>query len=210
MKAGIYCLLLACAGAFALSGCDSRPDVVTYTAPKDPKPLDTAAAGATAPASNGGPGGSMQPLPGMAEAAAHLHHPEWKAPQSWQPLPLDAIRKGAWNIVGSGGSSAEVTVTVFPGDVGGMLMNVNRWRGQLGQAPITEAELSDYVATRHLGGASSPVVTLVGDNGQTMIVALVPHDGATWFFKVMGDSALISASASEWEGFLQSIHFAGH
>lgn len=192
------CLVLGLATAF-LAGCDSRPDVVTYTAPKE---IRTPAA----PASRNG----MQALPGMAEAAAHVHQPEWQAPPSWKALPLDAIRKGAWTIDGANGAQAEVTVTVFPGNVGGMLMNVNRWRGQLGQGNIAEADLPQYVASRRLGNEDSRVVTLVGDNGQTMIVALVPHDGATWFFKVMGDSALIASHANQWEQFLQSIHFAGH
>ena len=38
----------------------------------------------------------------------------------------------SYNISAKEGSPT-VTVSMFPGDVGGVLANVNRWRGQLGQ-----------------------------------------------------------------------------
>jgi hypothetical protein len=31
---------------------------------------------------------------------------------------------------------AEVTVSAFPGDTGGLLANLNRWRGQIGLEPV--------------------------------------------------------------------------
>lgn len=202
MRTGASYVLIAL-GGLLLAGCDSRPDVATYTVPKD-----ATAVPATAPAAQQG---EMRAMPGMAESVANVHQPEWRAPEGWQPQQLDAIRRGAWRVSGTGGAQAEVTVTVFPGNVGGLLLNVNRWRGQIGLGDITEAELSQVVVNRVLGKENSQVVTLINpDNGRASITALVPHDGATWFFKILGDSSVIGAQSAQWESFLQSIHFAGH
>lgn len=199
MRKAVYCAFAAIATVL-LGGCDSRPDVATYPVPKEQQPAP-AAAGAQ----------QMRALPGMAEATAHAHQPEWRAPQQWQALPANNIRRGAWAVSNAAGAKAEVTVTVFAGDVGGLLQNVNRWRGQIGLGDIDEGQLAQAVVERELGQAPSRVVTLSNpQNGQTSITALVPHDNVTWFFKIMGDTALITEQSPQWESFLKSIHFAGH
>lgn len=199
MTNGVYYGLLALVAA-VLSGCDARPDVATYPVPKE-QPEAAAAGG----------GQQMRALPGMAEATAHAHQPEWSAPQEWQPLPTNNIRRGAWAVSNAAGATAEVTVTVFAGDVGGLLQNVNRWRGQIGLGEIGPEELAHVAVERELAKEAVRVVTLTNpESGQTSITALVPHDNMTWFFKIMGDTALIAEQAPQWESFLSSIHFAGH
>lgn len=199
MKNGVYCGLLALVAA-VLSGCDARPDVATYPVPKEPQQSAATTSGQ-----------QMQALPGMAEATAHAHQPEWQAPQAWQALPTNNIRRGAWSLSNPTGAQAEVTVTVFAGDVGSLLQNVNRWRGQIGLGDMDAAQLPEVVTQRVLGAADSQVVTLTNEtNGKGSITALVPHDNMTWFFKIMGDTTLIREQAPQWEAFLRSIHFAGH
>lgn len=203
MKNGVYYGLLALAAA-VLSGCDSRPDVATYPVPKEHQHT------AAAPSAAGG-GQQMRALPGMAEATAHAHQPEWRAPQEWRPLPTNNIRRGAWNVSNPAGAQAEVTVTVFAGDVGGLLQNVNRWRGQIGLGDISAEQLPEVVVERELGKERSQVVTLINPaNNTASITAIVPHDNMSWYFKIMGDAALIAEQAPQWENFLRSIYFAGH
>jgi cysteinyl-tRNA synthetase len=43
---------------------------------------------------------------------------------------------------------AEVAVTVFPGTVGGLTANVNRWRGQIGLPPASEADIQAQIQAR--------------------------------------------------------------
>lgn len=203
MTKAVYCGLAAILVAL-LSGCDSRPDVATYPVPKEQQ-------AAPAPAATAVNGQQMRALPGMADSTAHAHQPEWSAPQAWQALPTNNIRRGAWAVSNAAGQSAEVTVTVFAGNVGSLLQNVNRWRGQIGLGDIGQEQLAQVVAERELAKTPSHVVTLVNpQNGQTSITALVPHDDMNWFFKIMGDTALITEQAPQWESFLKSIHFAGH
>ncbi len=46
-------------------------------------------------------------------------------------------------MVPSDAGDQEVAVTRFPGQVGGVLANINRWRGQMGLQPIADEDLAD-------------------------------------------------------------------
>ena len=54
----------------------------------------------------------------------------WTAPAHWVGKPLSAMRKGSYTVPGDG-AEADLSITAFPGAVGGELANLNRWRGQL-------------------------------------------------------------------------------
>lgn len=78
----------------------------------------------------------------------------------------------------------EVSVTRLGGGGGGMLANVNRWRGQVFLPPLTEAELAASLKEVSLGGEDkASVVDIVGPKGR-ILGALIPvAGGQTWFFK---------------------------
>ena len=48
-------------------------------------------------------------------------------------------------LTGDGGATAAVNVSSSAGEGGGLIGNVNRWRGQLGLAPLSEAEVNQSV-----------------------------------------------------------------
>ena len=111
------------------------------------------------------------------------------------------LRKGSYAIAGANGEEADMAITAFPGDVGGNLANVNRWRGQLGLQPIGEAELGSVLNHVDIGDLHVDVVEFVNtqsDKPQRMIGAIVPFNGATWFSKLTGPDALV---AKEKAGF---------
>ena len=58
-------------------------------------------------------------------------------------------------------SKAEIAVTVFPGNVGGLTANVNRWRGQIGLAPLAPAELEANLDHLDANGLHFEIVVLV-------------------------------------------------
>ena len=64
--------------------------------------------------------------------------PEWTKPPGWAELPPTSMRLGNFT---AGGGQAEITVMTFPGNVGGLLANVNRWRGQAGSVSYTHLTL---------------------------------------------------------------------
>jgi len=174
--------------------------IATYRIPKE-----NDAPPAQAPAATPHPGmpgtGDMS---GMAVAKADGPGLTWTAPAQWQSKPASGMRKATF-VVGDG---AELAVTAFPGDVGGELANVNRWRGQLQMAPIAETELAGVVTRLEAGGLQIAVVDLLGgtpDKPQRMLGAMVPVGGATWFFKLLGPDAVVAKAKPALLAFLQTL-----
>ncbi len=75
--------------------------------------------------------------------------PRFTPPAHWQVQPPGAMQVARY-LPGGAETGLEVSVARLPGDGGGRLANVNRWRRQLGLGPIGEAELARVLETRRL------------------------------------------------------------
>lgn len=136
----------------------------------------------------------------------------WTAPAAWQSRPASAMRKATFIIPGaSAGEQAELAVTAFPGDVGGNLANVNRWRQQLQLAPITASELGSALIHLHAGDLHIDVAELLGPKpadgspAHRVLGAIVPFNGSTWFFKLTGPDTLVAREKAAFMTFVQTI-----
>jgi len=142
-------------------------------------------------------GGGMDSIPVQAAGGASLI---WQAPADWQNQPGNAMRKGSYAL----GGGAEVAITAFPGDVGGVLANVNRWRGQAGLPPVDEAGLGQATTGIESNGLHFLVVDAEG--GSTSVVAaLLPWSGGTWFFKLTGPAEAVTRAKPAFLSFLKSV-----
>jgi len=108
----------------------------------------------------------------------------------------------------NGGADADLSITAFPGDTGGLLANLNRWRGQLSLRPLAAAELDG--ALQHFDGAGLhfEVVDFVGTASGAptrMLGAVLSRPGETWFFKLMGPEALVAGQKEDFLNFLRSV-----
>jgi hypothetical protein len=132
----------------------------------------------------------------------------WQAPAEWTPKAPGAMRKASYGVPGAG-AEAELSITAFPGEVGGELANVNRWRGQIGLTPLRPEELDASVSREQANGLSFTVVELApggGDpNGKAILGAIVPYQGSTWFFKLTGPGPSVKASKPAFILFLRSV-----
>jgi hypothetical protein len=82
----------------------------------------------------------------------------------------------------------ELSVTSFPGQVGGALANVNRWLAQLGLPSVGEQALAQMMKTITIKGKSYQWVTLANqDTHQGMTVAFIFDGNNTTFYKLTGD-----------------------
>src|SRR5664279_4131572 len=45
----------------------------------------------------------------------------WQAPTEWEEQPATGPRRGSFKIHGKDGAEADLSITAFPGDVGGLL-----------------------------------------------------------------------------------------
>jgi hypothetical protein len=133
----------------------------------------------------------------QAESGASLL---WTAPAGWQSQPGHPMRRGSY----AAGGGAEVAITAFPGDVGGVLANVNRWRAQAGLAPVDDAGLAQAASPLDSNGLHILVVDATGGSSP-IVAALVPWNGGTWFFKLTGPAAAVAKAKPDFLSFLATV-----
>ena len=220
----VYCVLLAAALVFVGCGQSKPTSQSSQVAP----PFTNVAKPQAAALPPGHPdisGVSTQALPpghpGMGAmgalppgAAASGPNPEWTVPKDWTVGSGSAMRRATFVVKGSDGQGVEVVVSSFPGDVGGLVANINRWRGQIGLGPIAPDEVSGMTTDLVVNGAKATVVDFKADSApqdklppKRMIVVTIPHAGNSWFFKITGDAPLVEAQKATFLEFVQSVKF---
>ncbi len=205
MRRTSHSILVSLLCVMALAGC-RRDEIRTYAVNKEP------ASAAPPPAAAPSPGPAAAADAAMRNTAVDTATGPalaWTAPEGWQAGPERPMRKATLLVPGAeGAAGGELAVTAFPGDVGGNLANVNRWRQQLGLPPIGEAELGAALQHIDVGSLHVDVVELAGPGGasaQRVLGAIVPYAGATWFFKLTGPDALVARERERFLGFVRSI-----
>jgi hypothetical protein len=192
------------------------PKVAAYRVPKEKEPEAPAAAeaGDTPSAPNGpatppaaaGANANMAATPVATATGAGLI---WTAPATWKTKAASAMRKGSYAI-GEAGAEADLSITAFPGDVGGELANINRWRGQVSLPPLAGADVAAAVTRLNDNGLSITIVDFAGTgaNAQRVLGAIVPFEGATWFFKLLGPDAVVARARPEFLAFIKTVKAA--
>jgi hypothetical protein len=101
------------------------------------------------------------------------------------------------------GGKAEVAISIFPSDTGGVASNVKRWRGQIGLPEGDDAAAT--AAAKPLEGAPEGAVLIELQNeGRALTGAIVPRDGKWWFYKMMGDQPAVAAARDAFVKFAQA------
>jgi len=146
----------------------------------------------------------MQSVPGVS--AEELAKPEikWVVPTSWKSVPATSMRYASFTITGSDGATGDLSVSVFPGEAGGDLKNVNRWREQIGLEPVTD--LTPLVVLLPAKNAKFSTVDMTGSKGH-LLVGWVLKNGNTWFFKLLAPDSVITREKEKFTQFLQSTEF---
>ncbi len=146
---------------------------------------------------------SMEPA-----ASASASEPlQFKVPEGWEQNAGNAMRLASFGIAGETPEQAvDVSVTRFPGG-GGILDNINRWRGQVKLEPITEEQLEETTEKLEIAGKESVLAEI---NGETtaILVATVPDGEAKWFFKMQGPVESVKKERDRFREFLKSVSFA--
>jgi hypothetical protein len=128
----------------------------------------------------------------------------WSAPANWTTKPLGPVRKGSFAI-----GDADLSITAFPGDVGGLLANLNRWRGELQLEPLTSANLPTATVTAPSADPALRflVVDMAGNPGTPTrtLGAILPVGTGTYFFKLKGPDATVAAAKPDFLAFLATV-----
>ena len=177
----------------ASNGC-KRSTVAVYDVPKEAASPSKSTAAITPPIQNA-PKGRIQ----------------WAKPEAWTELAPTAFRKGNYIAEGSNGTKAEITVSSFPGNVGGILANVNRWREQAGLAPITDNALEQSLSQVSVQGQQGQLVDIQPESTDPSAVYIVAaiffYGGESWFFKMSGPQEIVSAQIAAFEQLVDGLKF---
>lgn len=174
---------------FFLAGCH-RDQITAYTIPKEDS--------------------SVAPMRASSDSQRLV---TWTAPEDWQEQPATEMRQGSFLITEKSGAKADISITGFPGDVGGDLANVNRWRGQVDLPPLDEGELRNAWQKIQINGEPAFLVAIdekEGGKNRKIIAAILHREDRTWFFKLMGDGALVSEQKNKFLDFLGTVHFSSN
>jgi hypothetical protein len=216
--------LVASLLALGLSAC-TKQEIKTYKVAKEKTPpnamgqmpagqpsMDAMPAGH--PQVDGMPAGHPPVNQGSAMGQAPVGGPQgadtsselvWTAPAGWSTKPLGQMRKGSYGIKGAQGES-DLSIFVFPGAAGGLVDNINRWRGQIGLQPIDKAVLADSTSTlRTDAGLEMIVVDMTGQGDERIIGSILSQGTQSWFFKLKGPSPLLATQKDEFLAFLKTV-----
>ena len=171
------------------------------------KTVKFGAAGATAPVKEPTPAvapaaAPEQPAPAPAPASA----PEGgeiavpgKVPEGWSVVAAGAMQVAKYSVDGG----AEVAVSVFPSDTGGLAANVLRWRRQMGLPEVGEEEAAG--AAKPIEGGPEGAVVVDLENGEKALGgAIVPRGGRWFFYKLTGPTAAVKAARETFVNFAKA------
>ena len=107
--------------------------------------------------------------------------------------------------------SATISVTKLAKGAGGLLANINRWRGQIGLEKVDSLEGTEAFS---VDGNSGVLVELDGtkDGKSLKTIGIIhelhfrkPHE--TWFYKITGDTSVVENQKDNFKDFVLSTSY---
>jgi hypothetical protein len=155
-----------------------------------------------------------------AGAATSDQRPDFWAPETWTEVAPVEFRDLNFEVTRD--PTTKAWLTVMGGSGGGLLANVNRWRGEVGLEPATEADLVNLnmipIEPGLVPGNTIPFLVLDGNysgsagqiQGARSLAAVVSAAGASLFVKMVGPVATVEAEQGNFIKFTQEIVRLAH
>jgi hypothetical protein len=185
----------------------------------DAKAAPNPHAGTTAPAPARAKGPPRDITPSgetRTEKAAEL---SFAVPKEWETLPVGSPMRIAQFVVPGPGGDAEMVVFRFAGGAGGVEANIARWKGQfvppdgktiddltktssfdVGTLTVTLVDITGHYKAPERPGSS----TMIDEDDQRMIAAIVEGSGDAFFFKLLGSNKTVELWAKAYEDGLRA------
>ena len=131
----------------------------------------------------------------------------WQKPESWIDGRVSSMRMASFAIPYDDGGAADVSLTQLGGVAGGVLANLNRWRGQIALEPISEAQIGETTENREsASGGTYVYLELENDSqGQAIYGAIYEGSGYSVFAKMTASLEIAQASKEEFKAFCDSV-----
>lgn len=178
--------------AVAVTGC-RKEQISVYRIPKE----------SDAPAAAAAPGG---------HEAMVAEQVKYQTPAGWTEHLASDTAPASFSIAGD---KAQVTIMTFPKVGVSQLSLLNIIREKSNLPPLSDAEVAKLVEPVGIGEGIGQLIDLSSSTGEntnstptaSVLVALVEHGGATWFFKLFGAPDVVAAQKPALRDFLKSISF---
>ncbi len=135
----------------------------------------------------------------------------FEAPETWKPGKRVVSRMGMTFVfdeafeVTDGEQRVDITVNRMRGS-GTLLMNVNRWRGQVELEEIESDQLDSSIEDIKIGGIAGKYAEIVGPT-ESIFGVIVVRGGTTWYLKLKGANELAEREKDNFRAFLESVKF---
>jgi hypothetical protein len=137
----------------------------------------------------------------------------FETPEGWSEKPASMMRDV--NLTFGPNGEGECYVARLPGAGGGLAANVNRWRAQMGAAPLSDEEV-EALPTRPLFGQPARFISVDGTFSPGMgsnetfpdyrLVGLIlAGDAGAVFVKMTGPKALVEQNGAAFDQFVSSL-----
>ena len=131
---------------------------------------------------------------------------KWEEPGSWTEVPPSSMRYASFSAFAENGDRIDISVVTFPGEGGSDADNINRWRGQIGLAPVDASAVTSQVIPLKTADTTFSTADIVGAKART-IAAWTRHGGRVWFFKATGPNAAVEKEKPTFVKFIESVRF---
>ena len=146
----------------------------------------------------------------------------WVVPEGWGEKTSSRMR--LINLSFGPNGDGECYLTALPGDAGGIPMNVNRWRGQMGLDDLSDEEIG-ALPEKPLLGMAAKFIDLKGDFGgmsmpgapaaekksdYRMLGLIQQQSPFTFFVKMTGPADVVTANEEAFYAFCDSITIGAH
>ncbi len=180
--------LAVCLLPFLFWSCSNEPSVVTYREAKAPE--------ATSNNENSG---------SESKATQEIGY---EAPDGWEPGRASSMRMASFSVPTSS-EAADVSLIKLAGMAGGLLANVNRWRGQVGLSPISDEELTSILEESETEqGKPYFRLSLINEtSGQSILAGIYLREDYTLFAKLTAAMGAATEASESFFAFCDSVTF---
>jgi len=137
----------------------------------------------------------------------------YETPKGWAEKPASTMRDVSFRFGPQ--EEGECYIARLPGAGGGLAPNVNRWRSQMGAAPLSDEEIA-ALPTRPLFGQPARYVSVDGTfspgmgSNQTfpeyrLVGLILSGEAGAVFVKMTGPRALVEQNGAAFDQFVSSL-----
>lgn len=148
------------------------------------------------------------------ETGPREHPLLWTTPPGWTEGEPNQMR--LIDLKFGPNQEGECYLSALPGPAGGLEANINRWRGQLGLAPLTAEEIEKLPRRPFLGGQAHSITAdgeyknmgqEVAQKDYRLVGIIQQAPELTLFVKMTGPKALVESQMTAFEAFVASVQF---